>query len=94
MVLPMGTREASQPRRVPIAQARASLRDLVDGVNGAPERVKLTRYDKTIAGLVSARDLRLLEQCKQAMAERGGDQPRTRRPAKTTGKRRSKPAAK
>jgi hypothetical protein len=65
----MATREAtSQSKRVPIALARASLRDLVEGVNG--ERVKLTRYDKTIAGLVSARDLRLLEECKHAMAER------------------------
>jgi hypothetical protein len=91
MVFPMGIREGSQPKRVPIAQARASLRDLVDGVNGAPERVKLTRYDKTIAGLVSARDLRLLEECKHAMAERDGSVAKA--PKRRAGKRSGKPAA-
>jgi len=94
MLFLMATREAtSQPKRVPIALARASLRDLVDGVNGAPERVKLTRYDKTIAGLVSAKDLRLLEECKHAMAEREAavDKAPATRPR---AKRRRKPAVK
>jgi hypothetical protein len=59
----------TQPKRVPMAEARASLRDLVDDVNRGPERIKLTRYDKTIAGIVSADDLRVLEDCKRAIAD-------------------------
>jgi antitoxin (DNA-binding transcriptional repressor) of toxin-antitoxin stability system len=60
----------SQAKRVPIAQARASLKDLVDDVNDSGGRVKLTRYDRTIAGLVSAGDLRLLEECKEEVGEK------------------------
>jgi hypothetical protein len=92
----MATRESANPlKRVPIALARASLRDIVDGVNGVPERVKLTRYDRTIAGLVSAQDLRLLEECKEAMAEREHPAKKAA-PGKRThaSKRRGKAAAK
>jgi len=59
----------TQPKRVPMAEARASLRDLVDDANRGPQRIKLTRYDRTIAGIVSAQDLRVLEECKRAIEE-------------------------
>jgi prevent-host-death family protein len=57
-------------RRVAMAHARASLRDLVDDVRKGQERVKLTRYNRTLAGIVPASDLRILEECKRAIAER------------------------
>jgi prevent-host-death family protein len=57
-------------RRVAMANARASLRDLVEDVRKGQERVKLTRYNRTLAGLVPASDLHLLEECKRALAER------------------------
>jgi hypothetical protein len=81
-----GSRAPSRTRRVPIAAARASLRDLVDDVNATPGRIKLTRYDRTIAGLVSAEDLHILEECKLAKAEeertRAAAPPAAKRPAR------------
>jgi PHD/YefM family antitoxin component YafN of YafNO toxin-antitoxin module len=59
----------AQPRRVPVAQARASLKDLVQEVKGKRERIKLTRYDHTVAGIVPASDLRLLEDCQEALED-------------------------
>jgi antitoxin (DNA-binding transcriptional repressor) of toxin-antitoxin stability system len=63
-------------RRVAIAQARATLKDLVEDVRNGPERIKLTRYDRTLAGLVPASDLHLLEECKRALEERERGAPR------------------
>jgi prevent-host-death family protein len=69
-------------RRVAIAHARASLRDLVDDVRKGEERVKLTRYNRTLAGIVPASDLHLLEECKRAIEERAlaSGAPRPARP--------------
>ena len=76
-------------KRVPMAAARASLRDLVDDVNATAERIKLTRYDRTIAGLVSAEDLHVAEECKRVKEEedrlRGegqADRPAVKRPVR------------
>jgi hypothetical protein len=73
----------AQIRRVAIAEARASLKDLVDDVKNRPERVKLTRYDRTLAALVPASDLHLLEECQRTLAQRekapGGARRRRRR---------------
>jgi prevent-host-death family protein len=57
-------------RRVAIAHARASLKDIVEDVRKGQERVKLTRYNRTLAGIVSAADLHILDECKRALAER------------------------
>jgi antitoxin (DNA-binding transcriptional repressor) of toxin-antitoxin stability system len=85
----------TQPKRVPMAEARASLRDLVDDVNRGPERIKLTRYDKTIAGIVSARDLHILEECKEAheKAAQTGKDPKSGKRARTTPRSRGRRAA-
>lgn len=47
------------------AKARSSFRALVRRVQHAQERVRLTRYGKTVAGIVPVRDLDLLEACEE-----------------------------
>jgi prevent-host-death family protein len=46
---------------VATAEARRLLKELVRRVSQERERIRLTRYGRTIAGLVSAEDLALLE---------------------------------
>jgi hypothetical protein len=81
----------NQPRRVPMGEARASLRDLVKDVNGTPERIKITRYDRTIAGLVSPADLQLLDDCKHALAARERNAQQDGAPAALKVKRTARP---
>ena len=50
-------------KRVPAAEARAGMKDLVDAVKDRNERIKITRYGKTVAYLVPARDGEALETC-------------------------------
>jgi antitoxin (DNA-binding transcriptional repressor) of toxin-antitoxin stability system len=76
----------AQIRRVAMAQARAALKDLVEDVRNGKERIKLTRYDRTLAGIVPASDLHLLEECKRAMAEREKIAPRPARRRRPTGR--------
>lgn len=54
----------AQTRRIAMADARASLKDLAEDVRDRRAPVKLTRYNRTLVGLVSAADLRLLEECR------------------------------
>lgn len=50
-------------KRVPAAEARAAMKDLVDAVKDRNERIKITRYGKTVAYLVPAKDGEHLEAC-------------------------------
>jgi prevent-host-death family protein len=50
-------------KRVPAAEARAGMKDLVDAVKNRNERIKITRYGKTVAYLVPAQDGEALEKC-------------------------------
>jgi prevent-host-death family protein len=50
-------------KRVPAAEARAAMKDLVDAVKDRNERIKITRYGKTVAYLVPAKDGEHLESC-------------------------------
>jgi prevent-host-death family protein len=50
-------------KRVPAAEARAAMKDLVDAVKDRNERIKITRYGKTVAYLVPAKDGEHLEHC-------------------------------
>jgi prevent-host-death family protein len=52
----------SMAYEIPVTQARAALADLINRVVYGGERVVLTRHGKPIAALVSAADLRCLEQ--------------------------------
>jgi len=52
-------------RRVPVAQARKRFASIL-GHSVAGERIKLTRYDKTVAVLIPKRDFGKLEECESA----------------------------
>jgi prevent-host-death family protein len=60
-------------RRIQAAGARKRFSSLVSRTQ-AGERIKVTRYNKTAAVLISKRDLERLEQCEQA--EAGGKRSR------------------
>lgn len=49
-------------RRVPVAQARKRFASIL-GHTLAGERIKLTRYDKTIAVVIPEKDFTQLEDC-------------------------------
>jgi PHD/YefM family antitoxin component YafN of YafNO toxin-antitoxin module len=50
-------------RRIPTAEARRCLRSLLELVGGNGDRIHITRYGQTMAGLISPQDLELLESC-------------------------------
>src|SRR5687767_5669463 len=56
-------------KRVPAAEARAGMKDLVDAVKNRNERIKITRYGKTVAYLVPAQDGEALESCADELDE-------------------------
>ena len=56
-------------KRVPAAEARAGMKDLVDAVKHRNERIKITRYGKTVAYLVPAKDGEALENCADELDE-------------------------
>lgn len=56
-------------KRVPAAEARAGMKDLVDAVKNRNERIKITRYGKTVAYLVPAKDGEALENCAAELDE-------------------------
>jgi prevent-host-death family protein len=58
-----------QGKRVAVAEARASFKDLVEDVKDKSERISLTRYNRTVAGIVPAEDLELLEACREELEE-------------------------
>jgi prevent-host-death family protein len=53
-------------RSVATAEARRSFRSLIRRVRDGAERVKVTRYGKTVVGIIPAKDLQLLEECERA----------------------------
>src|SRR5690606_41608157 len=61
---------------IPVTQARAELADLTNRVVYGGERVVLTRHGKPLAALVSADDLRRLEELERRAqaAEAAGEQ--------------------
>ena len=54
-------------KRVPVAEARAYLRDLVQDVHTKQQRVKLTRYGKTVAWIIPKDDGLLLDECEHEL---------------------------
>ncbi|MET9764765.1 type II toxin-antitoxin system Phd/YefM family antitoxin [Streptomyces sp. NPDC006372] len=58
---------------IPVTQARAELADLINRVVYAGERVVVTRHGKPLVALVSADDLRRLEEA-QELAEPAEEQ--------------------
>jgi prevent-host-death family protein len=56
-------------KRVPAAEARAGMKDLVDAVKERNERIKITRYGKTVAYLVPPEDGEALEICGDELEE-------------------------
>jgi prevent-host-death family protein len=54
---------------IPVTQARAELADLINRVVYGGERVVVTRHGKPLAALVSAADLRRLEEEQDATEE-------------------------
>lgn len=57
-------------RRIQAAGARKNFSSLVTK-SAAGERIKLTRYNKTVAILIPKRDLEQLEDCEKVMPARG-----------------------
>jgi prevent-host-death family protein len=51
-------------RRIQVAEARKALATVV-ARSAEGDRIKITRYGKTIAALVSKRDLEKLEECEE-----------------------------
>ncbi|MCX3288194.1 type II toxin-antitoxin system Phd/YefM family antitoxin [Streptomyces sp. NEAU-H22] len=54
---------------IPVTQARAELADLINRVVYAGERVVVTRHGKPLVALVSADDLRRLEETQELAEE-------------------------
>ncbi|MDQ8706427.1 type II toxin-antitoxin system Phd/YefM family antitoxin [Streptomyces sp. LHD-70] len=54
---------------IPVTQARAELADLINRVVYGGERVVVTRHGKPLVALVSAEDLRRLEELPEAAEE-------------------------
>jgi prevent-host-death family protein len=68
-------------RRIPIAAARKNLAELVAS-SAKGERIKLTRYNRSLVAVIPKRDLKALERCEESgvAAARGGG--RRRRPGR------------
>lgn len=58
----------SMAYEIPVTQARAELAELINRVVYGGERVVVTRHGKPLVALVSADDLRRLEELEQAAA--------------------------
>ena len=58
---------------IPVTQARAELAELINRVVYGGERVVVTRHGKPLVALVSAADLRMLEE-HEAAAEAGNEE--------------------
>jgi prevent-host-death family protein len=56
--------------RIPTSKARKEFRDVVRRASNEGKRVKITHYGKTLAALVPAKDLELLQDCEQRNAGR------------------------
>ena len=56
--------------RISTAQARKDFARLLQRASADGERIKLTRYNKTLAVLVPSKDLSALEDCERRADER------------------------
>jgi hypothetical protein len=56
-------------RRVAMAEARATLSDLAAEIRRRRQRIKLTRYGRTILYLVPPEDGKLLDECQAHLEE-------------------------
>jgi prevent-host-death family protein len=56
--------------RISTSKARKEFRDVIRRAANDGRRVKITHYGKTLAGLIPAKDLALLEDCEGAHARR------------------------
>jgi prevent-host-death family protein len=73
-------------RRIATAGARKNFASLV-ARSAAGERIKLTRYNKTVAIVIPKKDLERLEDCeKQPDTDAKDEQPAAERPRRTRGK--------
>lgn len=54
--------------RIAASKARKEFRSVIRRASAEGKRVKITHYGKTLAGLVSAKDLAKLEDCEAAQA--------------------------
>ena len=70
--------------RVPTAAARRNFADLVKR-SADGERIKLTRYNKTLAILIPKEDLSMLEECESAPAPAPAPKPRSTRRRRASG---------
>jgi antitoxin (DNA-binding transcriptional repressor) of toxin-antitoxin stability system len=71
-------------RRIATAGARKNFASLVRR-SAAGERIKLTRYNKTIAIVIPKKDLEALEDCEKKPATEA-ERPAAERPRRTRGK--------
>jgi len=70
-------------QRLPTAVARKDFANVLRD-SAAGERIKLTRYNKTVAVIIPKKDLAELEDCQKAKAEREfSEQPRTAKLARS-----------
>ncbi len=58
-------------RRIPVAAARKRLASLIHH-SSTGDRIRLTRYGKTVAVVISKRDLDALENCESTSGRRVG----------------------
>jgi prevent-host-death family protein len=63
-------------QRIATSKARKDFRNVVRQASAEGKRVKITHYGKTLAALVPAKDLALLEDCE---AQKNGTPKRARR---------------
>lgn len=66
-------------KRIATADCRKTFADISSRVGSGAERVRVTRYGKTLVGIVSAKDLQRLEECEQRSAEDDADDQAQRR---------------
>ncbi|MEY9939602.1 type II toxin-antitoxin system Phd/YefM family antitoxin [Streptacidiphilus sp. MAP5-3] len=63
------------PAEIPVTQARAAFAELVNRVGYGSERAVMTRHGKPLVALVSAADLRRLEELDAQDAPRPAEEP-------------------
>jgi antitoxin (DNA-binding transcriptional repressor) of toxin-antitoxin stability system len=69
-------------QRLPTALARKDFANVLRD-SAAGERIKLTRYNKTVAVIIPTKDLADLEDCQKTRAEdASAEQPPNKKPAK------------
>ena len=65
--------------RISTSKARKDFRNVIRRASAEGKRVKITHYGKTLAGLISAKDLAVLENCESVNARGQVKKPARRR---------------